>query len=222
MQIDPAAEWQRLTPLYREMCDEELLSLAAEMNDLTEMAQQVLRDELRRRGLSDGPPRQAAERSGRLRTSQSDSAQDFSTDEDSNDESDPLHEFTWKTLLCLCDTQEQAWQIQEVLRRSGIESWIEGSKSKYSMDQQNPRVLVAADELDLAREIAARPIPQDIVDESRMGVPEFESPRCPRCGGEDPVLESVEPCNSWACESCGNEWTESVEDPKWKAGNGGR
>jgi hypothetical protein len=213
MQIDQAAEWQRLTPLYREMCDEELLALAAEINDLTEMAQQVLRDEMRRRGLSDGPPRQAADRSDRLRTSQSESAQDFSTDEDSNDEGDPPHEFTWKTLLCECDTPEQAWQIQEMLRRARIESWMEGSNSKYSMDLKSARVMVAADELDQAREIAARPVPQDIIDESRMKVPDFESPRCPRCGTEDPILESVEPSNHWSCESCGHEWSEAAKGP---------
>ena len=49
MQIDPMAEWTRLTQLYGEMGDLELREL--DPRDLTEVAQQVLRDELRKRGL---------------------------------------------------------------------------------------------------------------------------------------------------------------------------
>ena len=45
------AEWQRLTQLYREMGDGELEALDADKDDLTEVAQQVLSDEIRKRGL---------------------------------------------------------------------------------------------------------------------------------------------------------------------------
>jgi hypothetical protein len=210
MQIDQAAEWQRLTQLYREMWDDELLKLAADLSALTEMAQQVLRDELKLRGL--GEAREAPERSARPPIPQHDFGEAFAASEDSSDESGPQHEFTWKTLLCECDTREQAWQICELLKRASIESWIEAPRS-HALELAGPRVVVAADQLEQARQIAAQPIPQDIIEESKMRLPEFEPPRCPRCGAEDPVLESVDPCNSWACESCGNEWTEPVEDP---------
>jgi transposase-like protein len=70
---------------------------------------------------------------------------------------------------------------------------------------------VAADQLEEAREIAARPIPQEIVELSQMEVPEFEPPKCPQCGAEDPVLEGAEPVNAWLCEVCGKQWTESPE-----------
>lgn len=46
-------EWRRLTQLYVEKYDEELLELAADYKDLTEMAQQMLRDEMKKRGLGD-------------------------------------------------------------------------------------------------------------------------------------------------------------------------
>ena len=49
---DTIADWQSLTKLYGEMSDEELLELDAQLGDLTEMAQQVLRDEMKKRGLS--------------------------------------------------------------------------------------------------------------------------------------------------------------------------
>jgi hypothetical protein len=51
MQANPIEEWQRLTELYREMGDGELEALDADKADLTEVAQQVLRDEMRKRGL---------------------------------------------------------------------------------------------------------------------------------------------------------------------------
>jgi hypothetical protein len=122
-------------------------------------------------------------------------------------------EFTWKTPLCDCESYEEAWQISEALRRAGIESWIErpGARQPVVWDQSmvgNLQVRVAADQLDQAREIAAKQIPQEIVDESHEDVPEYEPPKCPNCGAEDPVLESAEPTNSWLCEACGKQWTE--------------
>jgi hypothetical protein len=49
----PDEEWRRLTAHYAGMWDDELLNLAADYKDLTEMAQQVLRDEMRKRKLGD-------------------------------------------------------------------------------------------------------------------------------------------------------------------------
>jgi hypothetical protein len=68
---------------------------------------------------------------------------------------------------------------------------------------------VAADQVEEAREIAAKPIPKEIVEASRTGVPEYELPVCPKCGAGDPVLEDVDPVNRWLCEACENEWEET-------------
>ena len=73
-------------------------------------------------------------------------------------------------------------------------------------------MLVAADQLEQARAIAAQPIPQEIIEESKTEVPEFELPVCPKCGAADPVLEGVDPVNTWRCEACGYEWTEPAAD----------
>jgi ribosomal protein L37AE/L43A len=131
-------------------------------------------------------------------------------------ESNFPHDYTWKTQLCECDGLEEAWQISEVLKQAGIESWIERPGSRrYSVVpdasmEGDLQVLVAADQLDQARAIAARPIPQEIVEQSKMQAPEFEPPVCPVCGAGDPVLEDVDPFNTWKCEACGKEWTESA------------
>ena len=53
MQADPIQEWQRLTEHYRQMGDQELRELAFDFSNLTDTAQQVLRSEMRCRGLGD-------------------------------------------------------------------------------------------------------------------------------------------------------------------------
>jgi hypothetical protein len=209
MQPDPLEEWRRLTEHYREISDGELEDLSAQFGDLTETAQQILRDELRHRGLRElrlgnetdhgatwmpAPPRDAI-------AARADSLEGEDSGEDL-----PV-EFTWKTLLCETDTRAEAWQIYEMLRRAGIESWIDSRARGLA----NLRVMVAADQLDAARAVAAGPVPPDIVEESTAPAEEFELPRCPKCGAEDPVLESVEPVNSWRCETCDAEWTDPVE-----------
>jgi transposase-like protein len=77
------------------------------------------------------------------------------------------------------------------------------------MDVSPPRVVVAADELEEARAIAARPIPQEIINQSRVKVEDYEPPVCPRCGAADPLLQGVDPFNQWLCESCRARWTEA-------------
>jgi hypothetical protein len=229
MQVNPAEDWQRLTEHYRELGDQELEELAADIVDLTETAQQVLRNEMRSRGL--GERRAAGEaprRSGPSAPPRWASSVDPDTGEigsrapDGDGEDDSPRAFTWKTTLCECDDQQQAWQIREALGQAGIESWIEMPGSRYAVENSLPRVLVAADRLEDAREIAARPIPQEIVDQFREEVPEFEPPKCPECGAEDPVLESVEPTNSWLCEACGNQWTEPAAEPGGSPEEAGR
>ena len=202
MNMNPAEDWLALTENYRSMSDGQLCELAAEIADLTPTAQQVLRDELRLRKLSD------LQSAGRVRTPREESA---APDGDGG----PV-EYTWKTLLCECDTEQQAGQYAEMLRRAGIESWIEGprtyaqsSGSEHAgLDLGSQRVLVAADQLDEAKLIISHPVPFDIVEEWQMTAPAYELPLCPRCGSADPVLESVEPANEWRCESCGAEWVE--------------
>jgi len=114
-------------------------------------------------------------------------------------------EFSWKVLLCECDTSAEAWQISQVLKRAGIDNWIEGVNSRWG---GYPKVLVAADQLEEATRIANQPIPADIIEDSNQEIPEYETPTCPKCRAEDPVLESAEPNNSWLCEACGAQWTD--------------
>jgi hypothetical protein len=205
-QNDTVADWQSLTQLYGEMSETELYELDAGAGDLTEMAQQVLRDEMKKRGLS----RLGTAASGTAARWQSGAASP--ADEVGSELSEEPYEFTWKVFLCECEDQQQAWQIREFLRQAGIESWLEGHGYRVVSDLANPRIQVAADQLEQAREIIARPIPQEIIDKSNTPDEEFVVPVCPKCGAEEPVLEGVDPVNAWLCESCGAEWTDAAEE----------
>jgi hypothetical protein len=206
-QNDTVADWQSLTQLYGEMSDGELYELEAGAGDLTEMAQQVLRDEMKKRGLSKPDP------AAGFAAPRWDGDANSPAGEEDGELGDPTREFTWKVFLCECEDQQQAWQIREVLRRAGIESWMEGQGYRVVSDFANPRIQVAADQLEQAHTIIASPIPQEIVELSNTPDEEFAAPVCPRCGAEEPLLEGVDPVNAWRCESCGAEWTDAPEEP---------
>ena len=210
MQIDPAHEWRRLAEHYRSLSDQEIRELAFDFANLTAVAQEVLRTELNFRrivlpAVKDGhaTATSVSSMSSTLRPTYEETLERSSTAEEEEDRQP--HNYTWKTQLCECETAEQAWQLGEMLRRAGIESWTEGPDSQGLVYH---RILVAADQLDEARAVAARPIPQDVIDESRQTIPEFVVPACPTCGAADPLLASIDPVNTWHCEFCGREWTD--------------
>jgi hypothetical protein len=216
MQNDPAAEWTRLTRLYAEKSDEELLALAEDFDDLTEIAQGILRDEMRRRNLalperpargsrSTDPPKQSSV-FGRWSSSDTERCKSSHGRADDTGNNGTAAEYTWKTELCECDDWDLAWQLSDALRGEGIESWTEGPRTFDETGLLHPRVLVPADRLEEARAIAARPIAQEVIDLHRKYVPS----RCPRCGAGDPILEAAVPANQWRCEECGAEWVDSA------------
>lgn len=221
MPFEHADEAQRLSEHYAQMYDAEILSLAAGADDLTDVAKQVLANELKKRGLTEegSAPDERPGTAGYMPPPPAawETPLGMSPDGESDDEPQDSHGFTWKTLLCECETREQAWQVFEVLRRAGVQSWIEAPQS-YSLELSGQRVVVAADQLDPARAILQHPIPQDIIDESKMQIPEFETPTCPHCGAADPILEAVEGANAWSCDVCGAQWTDSAAAPEHSAG----
>lgn len=206
--MDPAKEWLRLTALYRSKTNEELEELRQDFEDLTDTAQQVLRDELRNRALD--PPAKAVAPGNAARPSQTFGS--FQLRERSNVAeavAEPgRHDYSWKVMLCECEEREDAADLRRALELEGIESWYDGPDSPLSTLPFGPRVLVAADDLERARMIMQRPIPQEIRDQTRTSVPDFITPACAGCGAPDPLLETVEPTNTWLCETCGRRWAE--------------
>lgn len=214
MSNDLNEEWRRLTAHYAGMLDGELLQLARDYSDLTEVARQVLRDEMLKRGLGDPlKPEELQQTSGRLRFERGIELDGAGTDEEGGEKA---IEYTWKTELCECDTSDQAWQVRETLSRANIQSWLFDPRRETAMrflDRTPYRILVAADQLDEARVIVAQPIPQDIVEESQIEIPEYETPGCPGCGDREPTLLEADPVNRWGCDVCGKEWMEATTSP---------
>jgi hypothetical protein len=211
MQEDPVRYWQDLSDNYRQMSDGELLQLAEKPEDLTDVAQQVLRDEMMRRALDVPRAENAASKGAAMRldrpaTVNWEPARARYQPRDEEKATDLPHEYTWKTDLCECNTREEALDLALVLKNAGIDSWISTLESKGGMG--GPRIQVAADQLDQAEAILAHYTPPAPVKEEEEAA-EFVLPVCPRCGSkEDAVLESADPVNAWLCEACGAEWTD--------------
>lgn len=215
MQTDPAEEWRRLTQLYSEMGDIEIEDLADQIDNLTPTAQDVLREELKKRGLTKAH-QESAESSGpapsqRLANVNWETATYRDRFGSQRDEDDGSHHYTWKVPLCDCETTIEARRIAVMLQRAGIDTWIQATGGS---GLGGPRILVAADQLDQAQLIAAQPVPQDILDEEKEleTAPAYELPVCPQCGAPDPTLESVEPTNTWLCESCDHTWSDPITE----------
>lgn len=204
MQIDPMQNWRSLTDNYAQMSDGELIVLAEDFRDLTDTAQRVLRDEMRKRNLGDLQS-YAENKSGILRAEPDTGATREIGDGESSDA------FDWKHVLRENCSNEEASQIYEVLKRAGIECWIDRSRNYLPVTDPGVRVLVASEQLEAAQAILAVPIPPDVIEQSKAEQEEYQPPVCPACGASDPVLESNDPANSWKCEVCGMEWTDAVE-----------
>src|SRR3954469_5067735 len=129
MQEDPVRYWQDLTDNYRQMSDGELLELAEKPEDLTDVAQQVLRDEMKRRPLDrprpeTGAPKGPAMHLHRPATVNCEPARARSLARDGDEATDLPHEYTWKTDLCECNTRDEAADLASALKNAGIDSWI--------------------------------------------------------------------------------------------------
>lgn len=203
MQTDPLEEWRRLTALYSEMGDVELEELADQINDLTPTAQDVLRDEMKKRGLGDKDARREfAQRTQAL------------LEHEESRIADLPYEYSWKVRIFEGENPDHIRQLAQVLLRAGIERWLERAPSG------GYQILVAADQVDEARAILDQPIPQHIIDElnEEATASQFELPTCPKCHAPDPILESVEPSNNWLCESCGHTWSDPIPNDATEQG----
>jgi hypothetical protein len=194
--IGDAAQYQELVTLYSNYGDGELVELGRGMADLTETAQQALKGELTRRGLKITPAGKPAETQ-------------ILTDEDLADmrtyaESAPEE--------CIFDfaNEEGAAAAYYALTREGIKAIVtDGTKS----DNRRPRVVVTPKDAAQAAAILSEPTQDELTAATEDTPADFALPRCPSCGGEETLLESVDPVNQWCCDDCGHTWLEESVSP---------
>ena len=186
--MDQAKEWQRLTTLYRGKTGEELQELAEDFGDLTEIAQQVLRDELKSRGLRS--PEEVVQTQSAPALNLNDSPQD---------------EVPW--ILRESGDSRTLGEMQSALEQSGIRSKVVAPHENIYRTQL---LQLQVDEQNASRaeEVLAAPRAMTASRSEEEDAEDFEAPMCSQCGSSDPLLESIEPSNTWLCENCGHRWMD--------------
>jgi hypothetical protein len=198
--IGDAAQHEQLARLYGEFGDEELLALGRKITDLTDVAQEVLKREISRRGLSISPETVTAATTVL-------------------DEREAAELWKYAGLAppeCVFEFGEGdvASAARMTLAEAGIESVaVPHQEAKYEL--RGPRLVVAPEDAERAAFILAQPTVEKLKgDAEAMMAEEFHEPVCPACGAEESVLESVEPANRWRCDACGEVWMEDESFPK--------
>jgi len=192
--IGDAVQYQELVTLYGSYGDGELVELGRGMADLTEMAQEALKGELKRRGLKLAPTAEPAE------------VRVF-TDEEL---SDMRSYAALAPAECTFEFEDErgASAAYYALTAADIEAIVLSGQSAKG-DVRGPRVVVTPKDAERAAAILSQPVADElrpVADEPE----EFDLPRCPACGGEETLLESADPVNQWRCDDCGNVWLEDA------------
>jgi DNA-directed RNA polymerase subunit M/transcription elongation factor TFIIS len=204
--LDPAAEWRRLSELYRRMSDGELLALARTKSELTEVAQGALTDEIRQRRLKVEP--EAAPPPPPMPETPPDS---------------PYYEDRQLVEVATVWSLADALQLQRLLDQAAIPFFM-GKEKATSVDavKSNFADGVPVGVMRIGWPWASQvlhhyqpvndpePIPEDLDD---------VAVRCPKCHSEDVIFEELvgEPPRTekdspqqyeWTCGGCGHRWKD--------------
>jgi Putative prokaryotic signal transducing protein len=200
--IDWEQERQRLAALYAGMEQAELEEIAAQAESLTDVAAQVLRSEMSRRGMT------ALERN----TPGASSAKQSSP---------PVMIRRYQDL-------PEALLCKSILDSAGIESFLADENLVridwfYSNLVGGIKLLVRGEDAEMANTLLAQSTPEKFdVD----GVGEYKQPRCPRCQSLDVAFDELNKRiayggmlfvglpiairnERWKCHACGNEWEDT-------------
>jgi hypothetical protein len=211
--MDWEKERQRLTALYAGMEDGELEKITADFDALNEAVQQVLRDEMSKRGLAPLPlvaapasvPQQAVEL--------------------------PAPEILRRYVHIV-----DALIAKSVLDSAGIES-ILSDDNLIRMDWfvsnavGGVKLIVRHEDLEAAASLLDQETPGKF---DLSGIGEYEQPKCPQCGSMDITLDELDKQvkgvalflklplritnKGWTCHSCGNRWPEEETPTTTDAG----
>jgi hypothetical protein len=196
--IGDAEDYKELTSLYSSYGDNELVELGRGISDLTEMAQEVLKGELSRRGL-------------KIPTADQPEAARILTDEDLLD----MRAYaTMAPPECIFEFEDEkaVSTAYYALTRDDIEA-IVISPSGERFANRGPRVVVFPKDAERASKILSQPA-ADQLKADPDEVWDFEVPHCPACGSQETMLESVDPVNQWRCDGCDHTWLEGDVVPK--------
>ena len=202
-QMDWEKERERLAKWYAGMEDAELQKIGTRPETLTDVARQVLRSEMSKRGMP-----ALAERS----------------------ESDEPERSGPPVMIRRYQDLPEALLSKSILESAGIESFL-GDENLIRIDWfysnlvGGIKLLVRAQDAEAASKILAQETPEKFdVD----GVGEYQQPRCPRCQSLDVAFDElnkriayggmlfagipvVVTSDHWKCHSCEYEWKDEGE-----------
>jgi DNA-directed RNA polymerase subunit M/transcription elongation factor TFIIS len=204
--LDPTAEWRFLSEHYRQMSDNELLALARQNSELTDVAQRTLASEISGRGLKLQPeePPVPPEPAPQL---------DPSYDEDRE-----LVEI--RTVWSLSD----ALQLQRLLDGAGIPFFM-GPEKATSADAvisnfaNGVSVQIMRVGVPWTRQLLQYYTPEnDPAPKPQEELTDL-SVHCPKCHSEEVIFarliaepaaatDKAQPKFEWTCDSCGHRWED--------------
>lgn len=215
---DPTRERQRLQDEYSRMMDGELEQLALVEVDLTELARQILREQMSLRGLPHEPP-QPSRGNPALSSSGAPAVPLATNDLESQSDLCVVRRFA---------SFPEALVARGLLNYSGVSCHLAdentlGSNPLLSHALGGVRLFVRESELNEATKLLDEPMPDSI---EVPGVGKYVQPRCPQCYSLDITFGELNdaakislplglplPIRSrdWMCHKCGSRWSDSEQ-----------
>jgi DNA-directed RNA polymerase subunit M/transcription elongation factor TFIIS len=203
--LDPAEQWLRLTERYRQMTDEELTAIARRNSELTDVAQQALKQEISHRGLKLQPEQATTPTSP---------------------EPDPNSEYAGdRELVDLCTvwSLSDALQMQTLLDRAGIPFFI-GPEKATGVDAVTSNFAngVSVQIMSIGSQWAHQAL-QNYKPSNAQGPKEEDESdlaiHCPKCHSAEVTFEGLIPESAattdnssekygWTCDSCAHRWED--------------
>jgi hypothetical protein len=226
--IDPEQERQRLAEFYSRQIEERLEKVAGEAYELSDLAKEMLRAELRKRGLSvelaEHAPLGVKKAPQPAHPPQEQTPEKESFGPESQPARGPDHVHEMVTLRQFRDLPE-ALLAKGSLDSAGIECALADDNMVrmdwfYSNAIGGIKLLVNRGDAADAEQVLTQPIPEHL---DVAGVGAFEQPRCPNCGSLDISFRELQPAayltmflnvpipfhkRAWRCHSCDVEWED--------------
>ena len=210
--LDPAGEWLRLSEHYRQLSDDELVGLALQTSEFTDVAQQALAQEIANRRLK-LPPDESA--TARRPEPQPDSAEDGES---------PYAEDRELVVIRTVWSLADALKLQSLLDRAGIPFYM-GLEKATGVDAVTSNfanglsVQIMRVGVPWARQALQQYFPGDEPPQEKADESDNVAIHCPKCHSTEVVFEDLDrgPENSegkpsskfkWTCDSCGHEWED--------------
>ncbi|HEV2395421.1 MAG TPA: DUF2007 domain-containing protein [Candidatus Sulfotelmatobacter sp.] len=218
--VDPEQERQRLAEFYAGQHDGELAKVAREAYDLTDLAREVLRNEILKRGLN----LKFVEERPALRIRKPEPMPGDPPPVPPK-EVLPAGELDMRPMVTLRQFRDvpEALLAKGSLESAGIEcAFADDNLVRLDWFYSNAiggiKLLVDPDDLEDAEKVLTQPIPENFEAE---GTGPYEQPKCPKCGSLDVNFREMDPAayltlavnvpipirrRAWRCHACDAEW----------------